>query len=183
MLRKCYWKGALNCPPPPTTLRLVHFLFLLPCPWSLRIVQISDHMSPSPRGLPWVPYLKQTNFYLNLSLSHNLLYFPHSTHCNLRFSRLTHLIISLAGMWITGGQGPGLFVFALSPRCLEQWLVYSRCSINIWMKLYLFGYWLIPEQNVRSMEARILSGLPLHPQHLAWYLVHSRCSRISGSVN
>lgn len=59
---KCYWRGCPELPPAPTppamTLGILHFLFLLLCPWPVLLIQLSAHTSPSPRGLPWLPYLK-----------------------------------------------------------------------------------------------------------------------------
>lgn len=102
--------GRMPWTGPPTTIGLLHFLFLLSCPWPTLLVSlVSAHIvtskRPSLTTLSKIDYLTSKScflipcfiFLIAVAAIWNSLIW------------LTLLSVSLAGMWITGGQGPFLF--------------------------------------------------------------------------
>lgn len=116
-------------------------LFLLPCPWpALPVIQVFHSYASFSKRPSLTVWNRLPSIQIFLCLITCFIFIIALTAVWNYLIWLTLLSVSLSGMWITGGQGP-----CLNPQCLEQYLVYSMCSINIWMKLYLF--WLLTDPH------------------------------------
>ena len=109
MLRSCYWEDALNWP----SHRSRSFALFIPSVLSLANSScysgLSSHITSK---RPSLTTLSKIDYLTSKSLSHTLVYFPHSTRFTLRFSYSAHFIVCLP-RWNVNHRRAGPFLFTL----------------------------------------------------------------------
>lgn len=140
MFKKCFWRGVLNC-------LLSHHIRTFACFILSALSLVTSYYSGLRLHITfskgsWL--LKQTNFYPNLSLSHNLFSFSHSTHCNcwhsLQFSYLIHFVVCFPSWNVNHRRADTLSVlFALASPVLRTLLgkyEYRNETVFVWLLTY-----------------------------------------------